>query len=262
MNDTVQIPVGRERHPLAVDLRAGDRGRPADEVVDRTHDGAGRQPSRCCPCSTSCARTTRARPSVSWPTPEAGSAGRFRRWPWACRSGSSSGCASIARATHTLLGCRPGADPRRRASATSSTASNTVTWSTSSMRTGARRISPAFNVADAAISIGAALVVLDALLEGASRAPHRMKILLANPRGFCAGVDRAIDIVERAIDTVRRADLRAPRGRAQRARGRAPAPARRGVRRRARPGARRRDRDLLGAWRSGGRGERSRRAAA
>ena len=26
-----------------------------------------------------------------------------------------------------------------------------------------------------------------------------MKILLANPRGFCAGVDRAIDIVERAI---------------------------------------------------------------
>ncbi len=27
-----------------------------------------------------------------------------------------------------------------------------------------------------------------------------LKILLANPRGFCAGVDRAIDIVERAID--------------------------------------------------------------
>jgi len=27
-----------------------------------------------------------------------------------------------------------------------------------------------------------------------------MKILLANPRGFCAGVDRAIDIVEHAID--------------------------------------------------------------
>ena len=26
-----------------------------------------------------------------------------------------------------------------------------------------------------------------------------MKLLLANPRGFCAGVDRAIDIVERAI---------------------------------------------------------------
>jgi 4-hydroxy-3-methylbut-2-enyl diphosphate reductase len=29
---------------------------------------------------------------------------------------------------------------------------------------------------------------------------HSMKILLANPRGFCAGVDRAIDIVERAIE--------------------------------------------------------------
>jgi len=28
-----------------------------------------------------------------------------------------------------------------------------------------------------------------------------MKIVLANPRGFCAGVDRAIDIVERAIQT-------------------------------------------------------------
>ncbi|MGH8300210.1 MAG: 4-hydroxy-3-methylbut-2-enyl diphosphate reductase, partial [Steroidobacteraceae bacterium] len=27
-----------------------------------------------------------------------------------------------------------------------------------------------------------------------------MQVLLANPRGFCAGVDRAIDIVERAIE--------------------------------------------------------------
>ena len=27
-----------------------------------------------------------------------------------------------------------------------------------------------------------------------------MRILLANPRGFCAGVDRAIEIVERAIE--------------------------------------------------------------
>jgi 4-hydroxy-3-methylbut-2-enyl diphosphate reductase len=30
----------------------------------------------------------------------------------------------------------------------------------------------------------------------------RMDILLANPRGFCAGVDRAIEIVNRAIDTL------------------------------------------------------------
>lgn len=29
-----------------------------------------------------------------------------------------------------------------------------------------------------------------------------MKIVLANPRGFCAGVDRAIEIVERALDTL------------------------------------------------------------
>ena len=27
-----------------------------------------------------------------------------------------------------------------------------------------------------------------------------MEVLLANPRGFCAGVDRAIEIVERAIE--------------------------------------------------------------
>ncbi|NOQ17517.1 MAG: hypothetical protein GQ581_10700, partial [Methyloprofundus sp.] len=27
-----------------------------------------------------------------------------------------------------------------------------------------------------------------------------MKIQLANPRGFCAGVDRAIEIVDRAIE--------------------------------------------------------------
>ena len=27
-----------------------------------------------------------------------------------------------------------------------------------------------------------------------------MEIILANPRGFCAGVDRAISIVDRALD--------------------------------------------------------------
>ena len=27
-----------------------------------------------------------------------------------------------------------------------------------------------------------------------------MDVLLANPRGFCAGVDRAIDIVDRALE--------------------------------------------------------------
>ena len=29
-----------------------------------------------------------------------------------------------------------------------------------------------------------------------------MNVLLANPRGFCAGVDRAIEIVKRAIETL------------------------------------------------------------
>jgi 4-hydroxy-3-methylbut-2-enyl diphosphate reductase len=36
-----------------------------------------------------------------------------------------------------------------------------------------------------------------------------MQIILANPRGFCAGVERAIAIVERAIE-IRRTDLRPP----------------------------------------------------
>ena len=29
---------------------------------------------------------------------------------------------------------------------------------------------------------------------------HKTKLSLANPRGFCAGVDRAIEIVNRALD--------------------------------------------------------------
>ena len=34
-------------------------------------------------------------------------------------------------------------------------------------------------------------------------APHRVDdVLLAEPRGFCAGVDRAIEIVERALALV------------------------------------------------------------
>ena len=36
--------------------------------------------------------------------------------------------------------------------------------------------------------------------EGASALSQGMQILLAAPRGFCAGVDRAIDIVERALE--------------------------------------------------------------
>lgn len=34
-----------------------------------------------------------------------------------------------------------------------------------------------------------------------SKTPEAVEILLANPRGFCAGVDRAIEIVERALES-------------------------------------------------------------
>src|SRR5919108_3343114 len=33
-----------------------------------------------------------------------------------------------------------------------------------------------------------------------SHGPGRMRVILAQPRGFCAGVVRAIEIVERALD--------------------------------------------------------------
>lgn len=36
-------------------------------------------------------------------------------------------------------------------------------------------------------------------MSAARKPPHPQDILLAEPRGFCAGVDRAIDIVERAL---------------------------------------------------------------
>ncbi len=32
-----------------------------------------------------------------------------------------------------------------------------------------------------------------------SQPPKTLRVILAQPRGFCAGVERAIDIVERAL---------------------------------------------------------------
>ncbi len=76
-----------------------------------------------------------------------------------------------------------------------------------------------------------------------------MKVLLANPRGFCAGVDRAIDIVERAIELFGapiyvRHEVVHNRFVVDRLRG-----PRRRVRRRTRCRAGWRDRDLQRAWR-------------
>ena len=76
-----------------------------------------------------------------------------------------------------------------------------------------------------------------------------VEVLLANPRGFCAGVDRAIEIVERRARALRPAGLRAPRDRPQPARGRGAAREGRGLRRRPARRARGRAADLQRARR-------------
>ena len=89
------------------------------------------------------------------------------------------------------------------------------------------------------------LLIFDAFREK----PRAMRILLANPRGFCAGVDRAIDIVERALELFGapiyvRHEVVHNRFVVDRLRG-----ARRGVRRGTRRGAGRRHGDLQRARR-------------
>jgi 4-hydroxy-3-methylbut-2-enyl diphosphate reductase len=42
--------------------------------------------------------------------------------------------------------------------------------------------------------------ILGAVIGEVRRRPHAMKIILANPRGFCAGVNMAIESLERSLD--------------------------------------------------------------
>ena len=78
-----------------------------------------------------------------------------------------------------------------------------------------------------------------------------LDILLCAPRGFCAGVVRAIDAVEKALQPAWRAGLCPPRDRAQQIRGRIAEAEGRGLRRRAVGGARcDAPGDLLGPWRA------------
>ena len=67
-----------------------------------------------------------------------------------------------------------------------------------------------------------------ALAPGAAR---EKRVLVASPRSFCAGVVRAIDIVEKLLETPRPAGLRPPRDRPQRPRRARSRVARRGLRR-------------------------------
>ena len=78
-------------------------------------------------------------------------------------------------------------------------------------------------------------LTLSTLKAMAALAPE--KLLLAAPRGYCAGVDRAVQTVERALELLRAAGLRAQGDRPQQARRGGAARARRDLRR----GARRRD---------------------
>src|SRR5690606_31537548 len=87
----------------------------------------------------------------------------------------------------------------------SSTACASATWSISSSGTGrtitGRRSTSPTRPSSAAPSASPCSACWGAVRRPAGRiAP--MDVLLANPRGFCAGVDRAIEIVKRAIETL------------------------------------------------------------
>ena len=60
-----------------------------------------------------------------------------------------------------------------------------------------RPSAPALDASGIALPADGAVLPVGSL--SAELAPHPQEILLAEPRGFCAGVDRAIEIVERAL---------------------------------------------------------------
>ena len=91
-----------------------------------------------------------------------------------------------------------------------------------------------------------------ALVQDWASAIAPREVVLASPRASCAGVNRAVEIVERVARDAGCARLRPQADRPQRPRGRLARGARGGVRRRARRGSGGRDRDLLRARRLAG----------
>ncbi len=188
-------------------------GLPRSSLLDQlTKPGSSRgsrcmTPSPCCRCSTSCMRTTTgaafsflagrrrlaalvlhaARAGASVPA----SSGALRRL-----DGRRSGCSALGL----------DADRQRRARQRRSTACGYGYVVDFVARALGRRLFPGIQRCrqlhhhrrrtDAA-GCAAGMARERACARQVS---ERMQILLASPRGFCAGVDRAIDIVERAIE--------------------------------------------------------------
>ena len=162
-----------------------------------------------------CSAWPRAARNRSRSPPAKRSASATRRWCSAsaapCSTPKAMPTATTASATSSASRARRPVDRRRRARGRRRRAA----CSTSTTR------SPAAPVTFDVKLIG--VVVM--LCRCPSRQPGRgreLRVVLAEPRGFCAGVDRAIEIVERALAQVRRADLRAPRDRPQHLRRRRP----------------------------------------
>ena len=180
-------------------LTGGDhRGRPVEQVSGGARAAPVRDALLCCRCFNIARSQPRGGLQLFDRRP-AGSAGCSSHWPvvvsvtlitWLLSPGAS----------RRAAGGRPGPDSRRCARQRDRSDSARVCGGFHAGALGAAYF-PAFNVADSAITVGAACLLLDAYLSSRRASEDElMHILLANPRGFCAGVDRAIEIVERAIE--------------------------------------------------------------